>query len=263
MARSDRLITLAQALRRHRHPVTAAALAAETQVSERTIYRDIASLQASGVPVRGEAGIGYVLESGFDLPPLMFTLEEIEALMLGARFVTERGDPALRRAIEDAVAKIDAVLPDNLRLALAEASLFAPLFGAIAPDSIATDDLKRALRENRKIRIQYRDLSDRETERVLWPVLIGYFQHARGLVAFCELRNDFRHFRTDRMISLEVLDAHPPRRRAILVREWERSEERRALLSRSEPSRADFSAWREQTPCASEAEEPALRQAAE
>jgi predicted DNA-binding transcriptional regulator YafY len=263
MARSDRLIALTQVLRRHRHPVTAAALAAETQVSERTIYRDIASLQASGVPVRGEAGIGYVLESGFDLPPLMFTPEEIEALMLGARFVSERGDPTLRRAIDDAVAKIDAVLPENLRLALAEASLFAPLFGTIAPDSIATDDLKRALRENRKIRIRYRDLADRETERVVWPVLIGYFQYARGLVAFCELRNDFRHFRTDRMISLEVLDAHPPRRRAILVREWEKSAERRALLSQAEPSRAEWKAWRAGTPCARGEPAAAISQAAE
>ncbi|WP_150287236.1 helix-turn-helix transcriptional regulator [Rhabdaerophilum calidifontis] len=237
MARSDRLIQLTQVLRRHRHPVTAAVLAAETAVSERTIYRDIASLQASGVPVRGEAGIGYVLESGFDLPPLMFTAEEIEALMLGARFVRERGDPALKRAIDDAVAKIEAVLPENLRLALNEASFFAPLFGKIAPDSVSSDDLRRALRENRKVRIRYRDLAERETERVVWPVLIGYFQYARGLVGFCELRNDFRHFRTDRMISLDVLDAHPPRRRAVLMREWERSAEREALLCQREPPR--------------------------
>lgn len=237
MARSDRLIQLTQVLRRHRHPVTAAVLAAETAVSERTIYRDIASLQASGVPVRGEAGIGYVLETGFDLPPLMFTPEEIEALMLGARFVRDRGDAPLRRAIDDAIAKIEAVLPENLRLALSEASLFAPLFGKMAPDSISSDDLRRALRENRKVRIRYRDLSDRETERVVWPVLIGYFQYARNLVAYCEMRDDFRHFRTDRMLSLEVLDAHPPRRRAILVREWERSEERRRLMEQVEPAR--------------------------
>jgi predicted DNA-binding transcriptional regulator YafY len=223
MARSDRLMVLTQALRRRRHPVTAMTLATETGVSERTIYRDIASLQASGVPVRGEAGIGYVLDAGFDLPPLMFTPEECEALMLGARFVRERGDAALVRVIDDAIAKVEAVLPEAARLALREASLFAPVFGIPAQDSVSIEDLRRAVRENRKIRIRYRDIAEKETERTLWPVMLGYFEKMRGLIAWCELRRDFRMFRTDRMLELTVLPEHPPKRRAVLLRDWEES----------------------------------------
>lgn len=231
MARSDRLLSLTQALRRRRNPVTAATLAEEMRVSERTIYRDIASLQASGVPVRGEAGLGYLLESGFDLPPLMFTPEECEALMLGARFVRQRGDIALKRVIDDAIAKIEAALPANLRLALREASLYAPFFGTMPADAIDTEELRRAVRENRKIRIHYRDLQEQETERVLWPILLGYFERSRGLVAYCELRQDYRHFRTDRILRLDILSERPPRRRAVLLREWERAME---ALRRSE-----------------------------
>jgi predicted DNA-binding transcriptional regulator YafY len=224
MARSDRLLSLTQALRRRRQPVTAAVLAIETHVSERTIYRDIASLQASGVPVRGEAGIGYVLEPGFDLPPLMFTPEECEALMLGARFVRERGDPGLQRVIDDAISKIESVLPEPLRSALHEGSLYAPVFGTTTVDIIATEDLRRAVRENRKIRIHYRDMTDRETERTIWPVMLGYFDRTRALIGWCELRSDFRTFRTDRMQSLALLDERPPKRRAILLRDWEKAQ---------------------------------------
>lgn len=226
MARSDRLLALTQALRRRRHPVTALALAQEAGVSERTIYRDIASLQASGAPIRGEAGVGYVLEPGFDLPPLMLTPEECEALMLGARFVRERGDAGLVRVIDDAIAKVEAVLPDGLRLALREASLFAPVFGAPFRDRVPVEELRRAVRENRKVRIRYSDINQRETERTLWPILLGYFEKTRGLIAWCELRQDFRHFRTDRMLALTVLDQQPPKRRAVLVREWEKQCER-------------------------------------
>lgn len=223
MARSDRLLALTQALRRRRHPVTAATLAEETAVSERTIYRDIASLQASGVPIRGEAGVGYILESGFDLPPLMLTAEECEALMLGARFVRQRGDAGLGRVVDDAIAKIEAVLPEGVRLALREASLYAPVFSAMPPEVISVEELRRAVRDNRKIRLRYRDLSERESERTVWPVLLGYFERTRGLVAWCELRGDFRHFRTDRMLELTVLDERPPRRRAVLLKEWEKT----------------------------------------
>jgi len=229
MSRADRLSILTQSLRRRRTPVTAAALAEETGVSERTIYRDIATLQAGGVPVRGEAGFGYVLEAGFDLPPLMLTPEECEALMLGAHFVRQRGDAALSRVIDDAISKIEAVLPEHLRLAFREGSLFAPMFGTFPNDAISIEALRGAVRDNRKIRIRYKDLKERESERVLWPVLIGYFEKTRGLVAWCELRQDFRHFRTDRMVSLEVMEAHPPKRRAVLQREWEKTETCRLL----------------------------------
>lgn len=222
MARADRLLQLTQVLRRYRRPVTAAALAEETGVSERTIYRDIVSLQISGVPVRGEAGIGYVLESGFDLPPLMLTPEECEALMLGLRFARDRSDPAFQRVIDDTRAKIEAILPANLRDSFNSAPLFAPVYRARMPGVIDEGLLRKALRENRKLKIRYSDAKDEVTERILWPVLLGYFETTRGLVAWCELRQGFRHFRTDRIQAMEVLDERVPRRRAILMQEWER-----------------------------------------
>lgn len=232
MARSDRLLTLTQALRRRRRPVTAATLAAELAVSERTIYRDVASLQGTGVPIRGEAGIGYILEPGYDLPPLMLTPEEAEALMLGARFVRERGDPDLQRIIDDAIAKIEAVLPETTRLSLREAPLYAPVFGTLPVDRISADQLRRAVRENRKLRMRYRDLKGDETTRVVWPILVSYFERSRVLVAFCELRQDFRTFRTDRIEVVETLDERLPVRRAILFRQFE---QRMAELERSKP----------------------------
>jgi predicted DNA-binding transcriptional regulator YafY len=221
MARADRLMQLTQVLRRYRRPVTAATLAQETRVSERTIYRDIVSLQVSGVPVRGEAGIGYVLESGFDLPPLMFTPEECEALMLGLRFARDRSDPDFQRVIDDARAKIEAILPIGLRETFNSAALFAPMYRPRTATHIDEGLLRKALRESRKIRIRYRDAKEEETERVLWPVLIGYFDTTRALVAWCELREGFRHFRTDRISALDVLEARIPRRRAMLMKEWE------------------------------------------
>lgn len=222
MARSDRLLTLTQALRRRRRPVTAAILAQELAVSERTIYRDIASLQGNGVPIRGEAGIGYILEAGYDLPPLMLTPEEAEALMLGARFVRERGDPELQRIIDDAIAKIEAVLPEATRLSLREAPLYAPTFCTLPADRISSAQLRRALRDNRKLRIDYVDLNGRATTRTVWPVLVSYFERSRVLVAFCELRQDFRTFRTDRIQTIEVLAERPPVRRAVLFRQFEK-----------------------------------------
>ncbi|MGL5448484.1 MAG: helix-turn-helix transcriptional regulator [Rhabdaerophilum sp.] len=221
MARAERFMQLTQALRRYRRPVTAAMLAEETGVSERTIYRDIVSLQISGVPVRGEAGIGYVLDSGFDLPPLMLTPEECEALMLGLRFARDRSDPEFQRVIDDTRAKIEAILPANLRDSFNSAPLFAPMYRARQPGKVDEGLLRRALRESRKLKIRYQDAKDEITERVLWPVLLGYFETTRGLVAWCELRNGFRHFRTDRILDLEVLEQRMPRRRLVLMQEWE------------------------------------------
>src|ERR1700733_8260617 len=124
MARTDRLLSLVQLLRRHRRPVTAAAMAEELGASIRTIYRDVAALIANRVPVRGEAGIGYVLDPGFDLPPMMFTTDEVEAILIGMRWLRERGDPALARAADDVVAKVGAVLPTSLKPLLFDGALF-------------------------------------------------------------------------------------------------------------------------------------------
>lgn len=232
MKRSDRLLALVQILRRHRYPVTAQALAAEVEVSERTLYRDIAALQASGAPVRGEAGIGYVLDPGYDLPPLMFTADELEALMLGARFVQERGDLSLARAAEDAVAKIEAVLPKALRPVFSQAPLFAPLFRGAAPERIDVAEVRRAIRDSRKIAIVYVDEQGRRSERRIWPFAIGYFDATRMIVSWCELRAGFRHFRTDRIETMTVLGERYTERRTALFERWE-------VAMAREPHRAD------------------------
>ena len=221
MKRADRLLALVQILRRHRHPVTARQLAREVEVSERTLYRDIAALGGLGAPIRGEAGIGYQLDPGYDLPPLMFTPDELEALMLGARFVQERGDPALMRAVQDAVAKITTVLPKALRPVFSEAGLFAPLYDENAPERIDFAVVRRAIRDQRKLDIVYVDESGRRSERRIWPLAVGYFQSTRVIVAWCELRGDFRHFRADRVGALAPCAERYAERRQALLKRWE------------------------------------------
>ena len=217
MARSERLLALMQALRRRRRPVSAAILAGELGVSLRTIYRDIGALAAQGAPVEGEAGLGYVLRPGFFLPPLMFDAEETDALMLGLRLAAGRGDPALAAAAENALAKITAVLPSPQQDDAAENGLkVAGHNGAGAP----LTTIRRALREERKLRLAYRDKNGSATQRTVWPVLIGFFEASEVLAAWCELRGDFRHFRLDRISTAEMLPDGLPRRRRVLLAEW-------------------------------------------
>src|SRR5688572_18833872 len=199
-SRSARLLALIQALLRHRRPVTAQQLAAELSVSKRTIYRDIETLVAQGASIAGEAGIGYVMRPGFVLPPLMFSDEEIEALMLGSRWVAQLPDAPLARAAADAVAKITAVLPDRLRHRVEDAGLFAVPRPGAALDRIDASIVREAIREERKLRIAYLRDDEQETVRVIWPIAIGFFERVRVVVAWCELRQAFRHFRTDRIM---------------------------------------------------------------
>ena len=220
MRRADRLLQLLQILRRHRRPVTGDAIAAELEVSLRTVYRDIASLMAERVPIRGEAGVGYVLGEGFDMPPLMFTVDELEAVMLGLRWVARRGDRALSRAAADTVAKIGAVLPANLKPFLYDAGLVVPPGYSIKPDAIDVASLRNAIREGRKVRIGYSDESDADTTRVIWPIALAYFDASRIVVGWCELRQDFRSFRTDRIAAADVLPEKYPGRRKALLKQW-------------------------------------------
>lgn len=222
MNRADRLLRLVQALRRHRRPVTADALVGELEVSVRTIYRDIASLMASRVPVRGEAGVGYVLDKGYDLPPMMFTPDEIEAVLVGMRWLGARADAALARAAEDVVAKIGAVLPEAMRPLLFDGALFAPGAAArIASDALDMAPLRAAIRNARKARIVYADEKGAVSERVIWPIGLAYFDAVRVAIAWCELRLDFRSFRTDRIAVMTIGEKYP-RRRAELLAEWKR-----------------------------------------
>ncbi|MEM8750620.1 MAG: YafY family protein [Pseudomonadota bacterium] len=220
MRRADRLLQIIQILRREKGPVAGTRMAEELEISLRTLYRDMVSLEASGVPVRGEAGVGYVLDDGFDMPPLMFTANELEAIMLGARMIDGRVDDALSQAARDAVAKIAAVVPSELRDSLINAPLFAPMYQRPTETTINMADVRRALRSEAQIRISYRDLNGNESERVIWPVLLSFFRNASVLVAWCTLREDFRSFRLDNMTTLELLPERSPKPRRTLFAQW-------------------------------------------
>jgi predicted DNA-binding transcriptional regulator YafY len=224
MRRADRLLHLIQILRRHRRPVTGERIAEELEVSLRTVYRDISALILQGVPIRGEAGIGYVLGEGFDLPPLMFNADELDALMLGLRWVARYGDETLSRAAHDSVAKIATVLPATLKPYLYDSSLLVPppYFEELRIRD--ESQFRRAIREERKISLRYNDLSDAMTERIVWPIALTYYGPKRLLVGWCELRADFRSFRTDRILELSVLDERYPKRRRVLLSQWQKQE---------------------------------------
>jgi predicted DNA-binding transcriptional regulator YafY len=219
MRRADRLLQIIQILRRRARPTTAEFLAGELEISLRTAYRDMAALAASGVPIDGEAGIGYVLRAGYDLPPLMFTVEEIEALVLGAQMVAGAADPALAKAARDSVAKVKHVLPRERRDALTRTALFAPRGKRPAP-TVDFALVRTAIRRERKLALAYRDEKDRRTQRTVWPLAVTYFADATLLCAWCELRRDFRHFRADRIEALTPLDERYDARGGRLMRDY-------------------------------------------
>jgi predicted DNA-binding transcriptional regulator YafY len=223
MRRADRLFHIIQILRRARAPVTADALAAELETSKRTVYRDVVTLVGQRVPIRGEAGVGYVLEGGFDLPPLMLTPDEIEAAVLGAQWVMGRGDPSLARAAQDLIAKIAATVPEHLRPYVLEPATGTPPAFERTTDALDLARVRAQIRAGRKLRLRYRDERGRESERTVWPVAVGYLEAVRHLIAYCELRQDFRHFRTDRVIEATFLDTPYPERPAALRAKWRRA----------------------------------------
>ncbi len=209
MRRADRLFQVIQLLRR-RQVVTAAALAEALEVSERTVYRDISDLVASGVPIEGAAGVGYMLRKGFDLPPLMFRDDEVEALVLGARVVTSWGDAQLARSARDALARVEAALPERLKERLARTPLYAPGFH-VPPWVVAgLASLRAAVEERRKVWFAYTDLGASHTERTVWPLGLFFWGSSWSMTAWCELREDFRSFRLDRMAELRVLEDRFP-----------------------------------------------------
>ncbi|RKP47003.1 helix-turn-helix transcriptional regulator [Trinickia fusca] len=222
MSRSERLLHLLQVLRRYRRPVRGQALAEELGVSIRTLYRDIASLQAQGAMIEGEPGVGYAMKPGFMLPPMMFRSEELDALVLGMRWVADRCDKTLSSGALSALAKIAAVLPTELRRELEESSLLvgAPL--KRPAHKVSPDLLRAAVREEHKLNITYADASGIQSQRVVWPFALVYFDQARVLMCWCELRADFRNFRSDRIVSVEQLKERYPQRRSTLLREWRR-----------------------------------------
>lgn len=219
MSKSRRLFDLMQMLRRHRLPVAGMALAREAGVCLRTIRRDIASLQAMGAEIEGEPGVGYVLRPGFLLPPLMFSEEEVHALALGAQWVRRQTDEGMALAAHNALAKIGAVLPSEMRHRLDDNSFHVGR-QARQPRSVDLALLREAMRGQRKLFIAYRDPKGIKTERVIWPIMLGFFEARRIVAGWCELRQDFRSFRTDRIERAKLQSERYPGRRRDLVKQW-------------------------------------------
>lgn len=221
MRRTERLFQIIQILRAARGPVTGRDLAAELEISLRTLYRDMAELMAQRVPITGEAGTGYVLEQGYDMPPLMLTADELEAAALGAAWVAAQSDPSLARAARDLVAKLAEVIPDELRPIVLNAGSVPVPTGRFEADQYSGAALRRAIRERKRLALSYEDRAGQTSQRVIWPLMIAYLDNTRYIVAWCESREGYRHFRTDRVRGLEVLEESYPGRRASLIRAWE------------------------------------------
>lgn len=206
MRRADRLFEIIQLLRAAFNPMTAARVAEALEVSSRTIYRDIAALQSMRVPIEGSAGVGYVMRRGYDLPPLMFTVEEIEAIAVGLNLIHRTGDRALLTSAGRVVEKIALVLPAEKRRTLEDAGLYASGWGATPPHNVDLDEVRHAIRQERKLKLMYRDQENTPTQRIVQPIALIYYLEVIILAAWCELRQDFRHFRVDRIVEYAVLE---------------------------------------------------------
>ncbi|WP_446471267.1 helix-turn-helix transcriptional regulator [Xenorhabdus stockiae] len=220
MSRAQRLLSLIEILRSYHFPVQGKVLAQKMNISLRTLYRDIATLQEQGAIIEGEPGVGYVLKPGFVLPPLMFTQNEIEALALGANWVAKRADPQLKEAAKGVVNKIAAVIPTELKQLLESSSLLVGPAAAATQPVIDISSIRQAIRARRKVTLTYRDLKEQDSERTIWPFALGYFENVSIVIGWCELREEFRHFRSDRILSLHVENQCYPRSRQSLLKEW-------------------------------------------
>ncbi|MBO9449847.1 YafY family transcriptional regulator [Tropicibacter sp. R16_0] len=219
MRRGDRLFELIEILRRAKGPISAQSIGEELGVTKRTVYRDVAALIGQGVPINGEAGVGYVLEPGFHMPPLMLTPDEIEAVTLGMLWVQTRGEPELALAAEKLITKLEAVAPDKYRTSFLQPTV------SVAPvdqpeEVLGSAAIRLAIRRRKKISLTYSDNSGQRTLRLIWPILLGYRDTSRIIAAWCEMREGFRYFRTERIIEAEVLDDSIPRRMDLLRAEW-------------------------------------------
>lgn len=215
----NRLFSILQVLRTSTKPVKAKELSEKLEVSVRTIYRDIAELQMQNVPISGEAGIGYVLKGGFEMPPLMLTPEELEAALLGTQWVTRCGDTMLAKSASSLIDKINAVIPEHLRPILLTSPVAIPNTVEAIIDSINMTDFRTAIRDQKKISIVY-NVDGKRSKRIIWPFIVAYFETVRVVAAWCELRKAFRHFRTDRIESFEILPEIYPKPPEKLKAEW-------------------------------------------
>ena len=222
MRKGERLFEIIEILRRSKAPISSEDIGAQLGVTKRTIYRDMAALIAQGVPIQGEAGMGYILEPGFHMPPLMLTLDEIEAAILGAQWVQTRGEPELALAAEKLLTKIKTVAPQGF-----DTSFVEPVV-SVAPmeqveEALRSAEIRHAIRQRLKLQITYAGHDQKRTTRTIWPILLGYRDAGRIIAAWCELREGYRYFRTDRIIKGEVLNDKIPRRMDLLKADWRKA----------------------------------------
>ncbi len=214
MRKSDRLFEIIQILRSHNKSVTAEALAEELEVSKRTIYRDIKALQAMRTPIDGEAGIGYMMRGGYDLPAINFNANELEAIVVGLNLLARTGDKSLQQAAKSVANKIESVREKTDRLLVSD-------WGVELPEDIDMEPFRVAIRQDQKMSICYRDEAGNESQRGILPIAVIYYIEVVVLVAWCELREDFRHFRVDRIVQSELLDEYFKARSKGLREQWQ------------------------------------------
>ncbi|MBT8460104.1 MAG: YafY family transcriptional regulator [Boseongicola sp.] len=221
MRRTERLFQIIQILRSTRSPITGRELAHELEISLSTLYRDMAELHAQRIPITGEAGIGYVLDDGYDMPPLMLTADELEAAALGAAWVASEADPSLARAARDLVSKLSSAIPKELRPVVLDGSTKPIQTRARVVERFDSALLRHAIRERYRLQLIYTDRDGATTDRIVWPLLIAFLDRTRYLVGWCESKEDYRHFKTERVEDLKVIGNKYPGRRAALLRGWE------------------------------------------
>ena len=218
MRRTDRLFEIIQILRSETRSITANEIASRLEVSVRTIYRDIQTLQAMRTPIEGEAGVGYLMRQGYDLPALNFSVDEIEAIVVGLSLISRTGDIGLQKAASRVSEKIDLVRNRVESLQVSD-------WGVPAPETVNPETLRTAIRDEQKLFIHYSDENQAESKRSILPIAIIYYVETIVLVAWCELREDFRHFRIDRMINYTLLDSYFKREGDKLRQAWDRDDQ--------------------------------------
>ncbi|WP_026317747.1 helix-turn-helix transcriptional regulator [Algicola sagamiensis] len=219
MSRSQRLFDLLQLLRCHKYPVPAESLAQSLNVSTRTIYRDIATLQAQGAEIEGATGLGYIMKPTFTLPPLTLTTAELEVLVLGANWMAKQAEGRFSDAAQNAIAKISAVLPEYHNIKHQEQVMHIPSILEV-PECPHLSEITQSIQSQHKAKITYLDKKDQHTTRIIWPILIGLFQQCYVLTAWCENRNAFRHFRLDRIQQYSLTHQKYPCHRRELLKDW-------------------------------------------
>ncbi|WP_448885046.1 helix-turn-helix transcriptional regulator [Citrobacter telavivensis] len=221
MTRTERLLELLQILRAQRYPITASTLAERLEINVRSLYRDIKTLQQQGVCIEGGAGIGYIVKSDFHLPPLNLSHEEINAIILGLNWVSHNTDYDFKNTARNALAKIHAVIPGELKNLIESQSY---LTGPSENNEIFFEDIRNAIKNRKRVNIKYCDKKEVYSSRVIWPIALVYMESCWILVAWCEMRNDFRHFRTDKIEEIVQLDSMYRENRTALLKKWRKKE---------------------------------------